>query len=166
MSAPSPVTLRLAQPDDRDILEELLSRVDNFDEEEQRVALELIDICLGDGPTAGPEGDYPTLVAELDGTICGYATIGRTPFTESTWHLYFIAADPQRRRAGIGRALCQACAEFVGTRGGQRIVLETAGREDYGGTRGFYLATGFREEGRIADYYRPGDDVVYYVWRW
>ena len=37
MSAPSPVTLRLAQPDDREILEALLSRVDNFDEEEQRV---------------------------------------------------------------------------------------------------------------------------------
>ena len=163
MSVP---TLRLATDADLPALRELIARVEHFDDEEKQVTLELIEIFLGTGPTAGPEGDYPTLVAEVDGILIGYATLGRTPFTDSTWHLYFIATDPAQRRGGIGRALCQGCADFAAARQGRRLVLETAGRDDYGGTRGFYLALGFREEGRIADYYRPGDDVVYYVWRW
>jgi ribosomal protein S18 acetylase RimI-like enzyme len=160
------VTTRLAVAADRAAIAHLLETAGNFNEEEAGVGLELVDIFHGDGPTSGPEGDYPTLVAEIDGQIVGYATIGKTPFTHGTWHLYFIASDVTRRRAGIGRTLCLEIKKFAQQRDGQRLVLETSGRELYGGTRAFYHATGFTEEARIADYYSPGDPVVYFVWRW
>lgn len=158
--------VRLAVPADRPAIEHLLRSAGNFNDEECDVALELVDVFFGHGPTAGPEGDYPTLVAELDGRVLGYATIGKTPFTIGTWHLYFIASDVTRRRTGIGRTLCHAIRDFATARGGQRLVLETSGRDLYDATRAFYASAGFHEEGRIADYYSPGDPVVYYLWRW
>ena len=160
------VTTRLARATDRPLIARLLETAGNFNDEEAAVGLELVDVYLGGGTTGGPEGDYPTLVAEIDGEVVGYATIGKTPFTVGTWHLYFIASDITRRRAGIGRTLCAEIKRFAQERGGLRLVLETSGRELYGGTRQFYHATGFAEEARIADYYSPGDPVVYFVWRW
>ncbi len=160
------VTTRLATAADRPEIARLLREAGNFRAEECDVGLEIVDVFLGTGATAGVDGDYPTVVAERAGVVVGYATFGHTPMTVGTWHLYFIAADAQIRRAGIGRALCEAIREMATERGGQRLVLETSGRELYGGTRAFYAATGFTEEGRIADYYASGDPVVYFVWRW
>jgi len=157
--------IRVAVARDRFAIEHLLRTAGNFTDDESDVALELFDIYCGDGPTAGLQGDYPTLVCERDGRVAGYATIGKTPFTQGTWHLYFIASAANSRRAGIGRDLCAAIADFAKARGGQLLVLETSGRELYGGTRAFYAAVGFVEEGSIADYYSVGDPVVYFVWR-
>ena len=161
-----PVNTRLAVAADRPHIAQLLERAGNFSAEECAVGLEILDVYLGSGSGGGVGGDYPTLVAERGSSVVGYATFGPTPMTSGTWHLYFIAADPEVRRAGIGRSLCAAIAVLARRRGGRRLVLETSGRELYGGTRAFYDATGFREEGRIADYYSDGDPVVYYVWRW
>ncbi len=160
------LTMRLATVHDRAAIARLLSDAGNFSEEECAVGLEIADVFVGDGPTAGVHGDYPTIVAAREGAVVGYATFGHTPMTEGTWHLYFIATDVTIRRAGIGRALCEAMREIAENQGGKRLVLETSGRELYGGTRAFYDGIGFQEEGRIADYYAPGDPVVYYVWRW
>jgi ribosomal protein S18 acetylase RimI-like enzyme len=160
------MTVRLATAADRPAIDRLLRTAGNFNAEECQVALELVDTYLGEGATSGPDGDYPTLVCDLQGEVLGYATIGKTPFTQGTWHLYFIASDVTRRRMGIGRQLCEAIRGFAEVRGGRRLVLETSGRDLYEATRAFYAATGFSEEGRIADYYGPGDPVVYYLWRW
>ena len=43
------------------------------------------------------------------------------------------------------------------------IVVETAGRPEYAGTRAFYEARGYRAVSRIPDFYAPGDDQVVYV---
>ena len=161
-----PLTMRPAVAGDRPAIARLLADAGNFSAEECDVGLEIVDVFLGTGATSGMRGDYPTLVAEREGAVVGYATFGRTPMTDSTWHLYFIASDVSIRRVGIGRALCLAMREEVTARGGQRVVLETSGHELYGGTRAFYEGLGFAEEGRIADYYKPGDPVIYFVWRW
>jgi ribosomal protein S18 acetylase RimI-like enzyme len=160
------VSTRWAVPADRTHISRLLHEAGNFSAEECDVGLEIVDVFLGNGPTSGADGDYPTVVAERDGVVVGYATFGRTPMTDGTWHLYFIAADASIRRAGIGRALCAQIRNVAVARAGRRLVLETSGRELYGGTRTFYVATGFVEEARIADYYAPDDPVVYFVWRW
>ena len=43
------------------------------------------------------------------------------------------------------------------------IVVETAGRPDYRGTRAFYQARGYAVAATIPDFYAPGDDQVVYV---
>ena len=121
-----------------------------FTEEEVRVALEMAD---------APD-DYQLFAAEIEGQIRGFVCIGRTPLTATTWHLYWIAVHPGTQGTGVGRALQSHAEGFVRAHGGERIVLETSGRPDYGRARRFYGDAGYGEAGRIADYYKRGDDCV------
>lgn len=143
---------------DRAPLHDALVRCGAFSEEEVVVALEVLD----DGLKGGLEGDYPHLVAEVDGVVQGYVTVGKTPMTRSTWHLYWICVHPRAQGLGVGRALQAAAEAFVVARGGERLVLETGGRPDYARTRRFYADAGYAEVGRVIDFYRPGDDCVYF----
>jgi len=145
-------------PHDREAVSGLLRESPAFSEEEIRVALEVLDAGLA----GGSEGDYPLFVAEIDGCLCGYVCIGRTPMTRSTWHLYWICIHPHAQRRGIGQALEACVEEFIRARGGERIVLETSGRPDYAASRRFYEKAGYSIAGRIRDYYKPGDDCVFY----
>ena len=46
--------------------------------------------------------------------------------------------------------------------GGERLVVETSGRADYDRARRFYELSGYAVAGRIADFYKAGDDCVVY----
>jgi ribosomal protein S18 acetylase RimI-like enzyme len=129
-----------------------------FSDEEVRSALDMLDAGL-----AGEQEDgYWLFVAEADAQVRGYVCISPTPLTTSTWHLYWICVDPGARRCGIGRALQAHAEQFIRARGGERMVLETSGRPDYEPSRRFYEQAGYRPAGRIRDYYKPGDDCVFY----
>ena len=152
------LTIREMTPHDREAVCGLLRESPAFSEEEVRVALEVLDAGLA----GGLEGDYPLFVAEIEGRLCGYVCIGRTPMTRSTWHLYWICIHPHAQRRGIGQALEACIEEFIRARGGERIVLETSGRPDYAASRRFYEKAGYSIAGRTRDYYKPGDDCVFY----
>ncbi|MFN7147332.1 MAG: GNAT family N-acetyltransferase [Myxococcota bacterium] len=143
---------------DRAALDEALRRCGAFSDEEIVVANEVLD----GGLEHGLDGDYPHLVAEVDGRAEGYVCVGKTPMTRGTWHLYWICVHPRAQKLGVGRALQAAAEDFVRARGGERVVLETSGRPDYARTRRFYADAGYAEVGRIVDYYKPGDDCVYF----
>lgn len=155
------MNVRLLRPDDRAPLEAALRACGAFNDEEVVVALEVLD----DGLAQGPEGDYPHLVVEQDGRVDGYVCVGRTPMTASTWHLYWICVHPRAQGTGAGRALQAAAEDWVRDHRGERLVLETSGRADYARTRAFYAAAGYAEVGRIVDFYKPGDDCVFFCKR-
>jgi ribosomal protein S18 acetylase RimI-like enzyme len=73
-----------------------------------------------------------------------------------------MAVDPAIQGAGIGTALVlEMESRLAGI--ARLIIVETAGRADYAGTRGFYGARGYRATATIPDFYAPGDDQVVYV---
>ena len=149
------VSIRPLRPGDRAAAAAALQASRAFSEEEVSVALEMIDAGLA-------SADYVLPAAEIDGEVCGYACIGRTPLTRSTWHLYWICVHPRAQRQGAGQALQLHIDEFVRARGGERLVVETSGRPDYEGQRRFYETMGYQAAGRIYDYYKPGDDCILY----
>ncbi len=148
------MTIRQLQPSDRDTVFEMLNACEAFSTREVEVALEVLD--------AGFAGEYDLFAAELDGHVRGYAAIGQTPMTHSTWHLYWICVHPSAQRRGLGRALQARAEEFIGERGGERMVLETSGRPGYEGQRRFYEQAGYACVGHIRDYYKAGDDCIFY----
>lgn len=121
-----------------------------FTAEEVQVAVEM----------AGAPDDYQLFAAEIGGKVRGFVCIGRTPLTATTWHLYWIGVHPGEQGTGVGRALQTHVEGFVRAQGGERIVLETSGRPDYARARRFYEDGGYREVGRIEEYYKAGDDCV------
>lgn len=144
---------------DRAPLERVLRATGAFNDDEVAVALELIDIGL-----AGPSKDYHFLVAEAaEGRLAGYACYGPAPMTDGVWDLYWIAVDPHTQRKGLGKALLAAVEAAVGAAAGRMLLIETAGKDTYGGTRGFYASAGYKEVARVPDFYSVGDDKVIYA---
>lgn len=149
------MTIRPIAPEHREPLAKLLAGIATFTPDEVTCALELIDLAL-----VPNHPDYRVLVAELDGRVGGYVCFGPTPMTEGTSDLYWIASDASLRGAGIGKALVTAMEAALRESGGRLVRVETSSQEAYGGTHTFYERTNYREEARIRDFYRPGDDLL------
>jgi ribosomal protein S18 acetylase RimI-like enzyme len=156
----SPIVRSLA-PADVDPIRRILEATGSFNEEERRVAVELVEQALRD-----PEGDYHVVVLAAGGDVIGYTCFGRAPFTEAVFDVYWIAIDPVWHGTGAARTLMAATEARIRERGGRLILVETASRESYSRTRRFYEAIGYRETARLRDYYRTGDDKIVYEKRW
>jgi ribosomal protein S18 acetylase RimI-like enzyme len=116
------------------------------------------------GPARGAhEGrPYYALGAEVDGELVGWICWGKTPCTEGTWDLYWLAVDPAAYRGGIASALVTEMERRLA--GVARLIsVDTSGRPDYAPTRAFYLARGYSAVARVPDFYAPGDDQVIFT---
>jgi len=141
---------------DRGRIEEITRAVGVFRAYEIPIALEVFDGAVAGSP------DYRALGAEQAGRLAGWICWGPTPCTLGTYDLYWMAVDPALHGAGIGTTLLHAMEQRLG--GVARlIVVETAGRADYAGTRAFYESRGYRPTARIPEFYAPGDDLVVYT---
>jgi ribosomal protein S18 acetylase RimI-like enzyme len=148
-------------PADRARLIEIISEGAGFRPEEVSCALELLDAAL-----ARAEGNtYEALVAvdsDRDHPL-GYACFGQTPMTETSFDLYWLVVAADARGRGIGAALMTAVEDQLRARGVRRIRVETSSLEGSGGAARFYAKTGYDRVGLIADFYRPGDDLLTFV---
>jgi len=143
---------------DRGRIGEITRAVGLFREDEIPVALEVFDEAI----RTGGAGSYTVVGADIDGRLTGWICWGPTPCTLGTYDLYWMAVEPALQGAGIGSALLQEMEHRLA--GSARLVIiETAGRPDYGPTRAFYHARGYRPAATIPDFYAPGDDQVVFV---
>ena len=148
--------IRPPTPADLPALEDALRACGAFSEEEVTVALEILSHSL-DRPV-----DYTTFVHTPDERPSGYITLGRTPLTAATWHLYWLCVHPAHQRRGVAGSLVTHAEHALYAAGGRVIVVETSGRADYDVPRRFYSRAGYAVVGRIPDFYKPGDDCVLY----
>ena len=100
-----------------------------------------------------------TLVAEDRGALAGFAvaSVRGDPAHEGV-ELESILVDEERRRRGIGRALCAAVVAWARELGAAAVDLEVRSSS---GARALYRGLGFVEVGERRDYYRePQEDAV------
>jgi ribosomal protein S18 acetylase RimI-like enzyme len=153
--------IRRLTPPDRGDLERLLSESRTFNDEEIRVALEVIDAAI-----AEPGKDYHVLVAEVDHRVLSYVCFGPTPMTEAAFDLYWVATHPDARGQGLAsRLLDKMEAELCAGGRIPTVRIETSQLESYGAARVFYERAGYAEVGRIRDFYKLGDDLVIFAKR-
>jgi ribosomal protein S18 acetylase RimI-like enzyme len=120
--------------------------------------------------TPAPASDAPfdtagALVAELDGEVAGYVSLGRPTRLESNRHVvsvHGLAVAPAFQRRGVGRELLRAAADEARGRGARRLTLRVLGTN--AGARALYEACGFTVEGVLRDEFlldgRYVDDVL------
>ena len=147
--------LRRLAPPDRSAVVGILSSDETFRPDEVDVALELVD-----GACDQPDGDYRALVCEDAGQILGYVCYGKTPMTDATWDLYWIAVHASSRGRGVASKLARAMETDARQQGGAVVRIETSQLEAYGSARVLYERLAYEEVGRIRDFYRAGDDLV------
>jgi GNAT superfamily N-acetyltransferase len=145
---------------DRDRIEAITRSVGLFREEEIPVALEVLDEATG----GAPGNTYTVLGAVSEDRLAGWICWGPTPCTVGTYDLYWMAVDPELQGTGIGTALLTEMERRLDGIA-RLIVIETAGRPEYAGTRSFYQARGYAPVSAIPDFYAPGDDQVVFVKR-
>lgn len=153
--------MRKLRNDDIPMLDEILVATGAFTDAEVTVALELLEIVANDPG----QQDYEVAVADIGNRVAGYVLFGPVPLTEGNYDLYWIAVDPGSQGSGIGRRLMKHVEDQVRQRGGRMLCLETSSQGNYQRTRTFYQQSGYLEESRIRDFYKPGDDRITYVKR-
>ncbi|HEY3874216.1 MAG TPA: GNAT family N-acetyltransferase [Candidatus Kapabacteria bacterium] len=145
----------LHKEDKRAVLD-LIRATKNFSEPEIAIAEELIDIVI-DNPE---QKDYNAFVNETNGDVAGFLLLGPTPATVGTYDMYWIAAHPNYYGTGIAQTLDRFAEDFVKQRGGYLLIAETSSQPAYERTRAFYRKQAYQQFARIADYYKPGDDLI------
>ncbi|MCB0727780.1 MAG: GNAT family N-acetyltransferase [Ignavibacteriae bacterium] len=147
---------------DRDKIKDILIDTDNFNEEEIKIALELIDVYIKDKD----QKDYEIFVDSDDEDekveIKGYVCIGPRPLTEGTYDLYWIAVNPKVQSKGIGSGLIKYIEDNIRSKNGRLILIETSGKDSYEKERKFYEKNQYEELVNIRDFYKPGDSLVIY----
>jgi len=144
-------------PEDVETVRALVRSTGFFTAAEEDVAAELVEDALERGTE---RTGYHFLFAEEDGRAVGYSCYGPIMGTDSSWDLYWIVVGAARRGGGLGRAINARTEKAVAALGGRRLYAETSGRAQYEPTRAFYLKTGYREVGRIENFYAEGDAKV------
>lgn len=142
---------------DREPARQLLQATHSFTPAELEVADELIDAVL----MRPEQRDYHAFVAtdEAD-RATGLLIVGPAAATAGTWHLYWIAVHPAQHGSGTARALADFAETYIRQRSGYLIMVETSSQSSYERARRFYAKQGYTQVARVADYYRPGDDLV------
>ena len=155
----TPYEWKSPQAPQRSQIADIVAATGMFRADEIDVALEVFDsYCNAPGKDYWAVGAYskPDMIA-------GFAFYGPTPCTVGTWDLYWIVVHPSFQGSGIGRGLLERAERHMHSAGARMCVIETSSRDDYSMTRRFYLACGYQEVARIADFYGVGDDRVTYA---
>jgi ribosomal protein S18 acetylase RimI-like enzyme len=144
------VSIRNAQPGDRDFVTALASRlVDGFDAPAHRSKAELIkgDRRALDAWFEQPKADEAMFIAELDGKPagCAYLVTHVDYFNERPHaHLSVLAVDKAAEGKGVGSALLDKSVEWARQRGSDRLTLSALVTNAR--ARGLYERRGFGGE--------------------
>jgi len=151
--------IRNLKIEDRQKIEDILRDTNNFNDVEISVAMELVDIYLKDSN----QKDYEIFVdEEPSGFINGYVCIGPRPLTKSTYDLYWIAVNPSVQSKGIGSKLVKYIEDYIRSKNGNLILIETSGKPSYEKERKFYEKNNYKKVTEIKDFYDKGDDLIIY----
>jgi ribosomal protein S18 acetylase RimI-like enzyme len=88
---------------------------------------------------------YPPIVAEENGEIVGFVSVGASRDPDADGELYAIYVDPAHWRTGVGRALIEAGEAQLGAEDRRDVVLWVL--EDNPRARSFYEAAGWQLDG-------------------
>lgn len=137
---------------------ELVRAADVFNEEEIRVAGELVEDRL----LFGDMSEFHFLFADMGSGLGGYTCYARIPLTEGRYDLFWIVVAPAYQKTGLGQALLRETEQRVRAAGGVALYAETSGRDLYAPAHAFYEKNGFKKAALLPDFYRDGDDKVIY----
>ena len=143
--------------EDIESVKNIVESTDFFYDIEVPIAVDLVKDTFEGGT------DYKFLFAELNGEIVAYSCYGSIDGTVGGYDLYWIATHNDYRGQGIGKNLLDETHLRVKNDGGRYIIAETSSLEKYLPTRKFYEDNKYNKEAIIRDFYRIGDDKIFYV---
>lgn len=152
----------MADPSDGDQIYDITARTGMFNAEELQCVADIWQQHL----QLGQEASGYTFYVDKDwDRVNGYVCVGPRGLTDRVYDLYWIVVDPQAQRHGVGRRLLEQAEQVTREKDGRIMVIETSGKENYAGTRAFYLSCGYLHEATLRDLYADGDDLCIFTKR-
>ncbi|MCK5237026.1 MAG: GNAT family N-acetyltransferase [Deltaproteobacteria bacterium] len=153
--------IREATHGDRDALLGIIDATENLTEEEKDCAAELLQIYIDEVD----QDDYLFLVAcnEDSGEVEGFLCYGLASLSSGVYDIYWIVVSPVKMMKGVGRSLVSEVERKASAVGIREIIIETSSLDSYKGSREFYGKLGFIEEARVKDFFKVGDDKVFFI---
>ena len=148
--------IRKLKPDDVKNIETILKSISIFNDDEVRIAMELVNAAAADAE----QTDYNVFVYEEEGNVIGYHCTGKRPLTDAVYDLYWIVTDPSHKNKGVGKTLLAHAEQFVTQLKGRWLLIETSSKESYEGTRNFYLRNNYSIISEINDFYTLGERLI------
>lgn len=148
--------IRPIKKEDRYQLENILKRIDQFNEVEVSIALELLDIAIN----KPEQDDYFIYIFDDNNTVLGYHCTGKRPLTDGVYDLYWIVVAPDTQGKGVGSKLLQHAENLVKEKKGRWLLAETSSKESYLFTRNFYEKHNYKIVTQINDFYTVNDHLI------
>lgn len=99
-----------------------------------------------------------SFVMERDGAVAALALFGPVAGTQNSWKLYSLLLGERVEPRTVGAAMVEAVVAAIRADGGRLVTAELPADPAIGKVISLLRATGFRQEGRIPDFFR--DDVA------
>jgi GNAT superfamily N-acetyltransferase len=115
---------------------------------------------LDDYHDHGADEGHRCFVLEENGEKLGFEYHAAEAMTEGTWILWWIVVKPKTQGKGIGGRLMQFAEHDAKALGARVMYLYTSSLPHSELTRKFYLKQAYEQEGRLRDFYAPGDHQV------
>ena len=145
--------------DDLATVRRIVESTDFFYPAEVDVAVELVEERLRKGDASG----YFFAFAELDGRTVGYSCYGPIACTANSYDIFWIAVHSDSQKGGLGKWLMSVTEELIFSRSGERIYVETSGRDHYLPTRKFYDRCGYQKVAELPNFYGRDDSKIIYL---
>jgi ribosomal protein S18 acetylase RimI-like enzyme len=156
--------IETADHQDRDALLALAVRTGLFTPEEAEGLLGGVLDGLAFGSL--PQGHQSAACRlRAGGTVIGWTYFAPDQHADGVWNLWWIGVDPDHHGAGAGLLLLRHAEKIVSSKAGRLLVIETSDAPALARARRFYEAQGYRECGRIPDFYAEGESKVIFARR-
>ena len=100
-------------------------------------------------------------VARLGSEIIGVSGYWYDDYAESgIYWLGWTYVDLKFQRQGIGQRLLDRVIRELKKKKARKLYVDTSSRSFYRQALRFYLANGFKREGKFKDYYQKGEDQI------
>ena len=116
---------------------------------------------LLDDAARGNDPEARALVIERDGTIAGLAIYGLVAGTIGAAKLHALVLDRGISADDIGGRLANAASAAARSSGARLLVAELPDDPAIGAVPAVLVRNGFREEARIADFFREGVSLTF-----
>jgi ribosomal protein S18 acetylase RimI-like enzyme len=142
---------------DKYVVKDIVESTGFFQDIDIPIAVGLVESVLKDGE------DYKFLFAEIYGRTAAYICYGSIDGTIGGYNLYWIVTHNDYRGQGIGKMLLEETHDRIKNEGGRYLIAETSSIDKYLSTRNFYESNDYIRECGIKDFYRIGEDKLFYV---
>jgi ribosomal protein S18 acetylase RimI-like enzyme len=149
------------KPEHRPAIKALMEGLDVFTKAEVKCALELVDLSF----SYPAQEEYVFDVEVEDGKVLGFICYGQSELSDRAYDLYWIAVAKEHQSKKVGTKLLNHMEDVAKGKKARIIVAETSSQDSYGSTRHFYTKRGYLLEASIKDFYKHGDDKVFFVKR-